>query len=1476
MHEFIKRIKRISIITIVTIVSLILLVYILLWIPSVQRKIVDIALCEVSKKTHNHMTIGDIRLRPFNSLRLHKVYAADQQGDTLLYVENLSAGFHLWSLLNSRLVIKSVNLDGFVVKLRRDSIGTLFNFQFFIDAFASGDTTDTSKTKLIVEIDDIRLANGSFSYDVDSEALRDSVFDASHIHLAGLRADISLSSINVKNLDVAVKQLSFRERSGLVLENLSATLTSVGEVMTLKDLELKLPRSLLNIPRATVDYTGIELSDLADSAAYSIQLDVPRFHLADLKAFSPFLTRFTDSIALRSAISGRFPAVKVDSFHLSYGSHIDVDIKASLANYVHWDSSYIELHPVLIVKPQGLNEITALTGNAPPIHTNGINLTADVAGTLPDLKLHVSAVSLPSGKLNIDGTGGYVFRTGQTHFALKLLADKFDLKTLLNNQPDLGLVSLTLEAAGDIDSTGFIDAKADLDIDRFDFWQYPYRNISASLSYAGKDVSLQLQSRDHCAPLLVRAKANLSDTPAASLYVKTSNLMPDKLNLTPQYKDADLFAVLKADVQGFNPERMIAALTLDSVRFTTSRGTANLDAIHLNYKASSDLKKQLELHSKIMTVGVAGYFSLNTIAQSVQNTLAAYFPHFVEPHRTPTISNDSLNIDISIRHTEQWADLLALPFAITDTAKLTVAYSGRKGHITVEANFPETKLNDMILRGSHLSLQADTIDRMLHLEVGTIRFGVADTMHLGLVVETLTDSLRLGAKFNVYTPQIKAGGELGLAAGFTKVANRKLPDISVHVLPAILQFNRQDVHIRQAHASMKGHEYEVDNFEITLSDDEYLKINGRVSRNEADTLRVSLAGIQIGTLIQAIGAGVNLTGEINGNIIANQLLTSPRILTDGFSIKDITFEKQHIGTLDLTSGWSKQLNALLVKAELSRDSARTSIITGTIFPQRDSLDIDADIRDFQLAWITPFTGKSLYGMKGDLGMRIKAGGHIKSPALSGFITMKNVNVGVNMLNVQYRISDSIQVLPDRLLMKSFRIIDEQNQQAVIDGEVQYTNFTDFRPALTMKLQNFLLLNNPKQTDSLFYGTLRMSGSVETSGSDKDLLVKVAVKNSSDSKLSVTLPEEQASEARQYKSVTFVKKDSTSVQTNLVINGQAMEEEMSKIPVKLQLAVEVTPELQLSAIYNPKTKDAATVKGSGKIDFTYNMANSNMSLLGEYKVAEGKCTVSFRNIATREFTIQPGGVVAFKGNPMATEFDVTAVYKLRADLLSLDPTVFEGVSRNRVNTECHIRVSGNMEKMNISYAITFPDEDESIQRKADALMATDEIKFKEMAYLLIAGTFYPAANTEPTKPTGDIWTSLASSAVTTFLNSMLDGVLSDNWTIGTELHSGDGGDVSTLEMDVIISTSLFNNRLIVSSNIGYKNTATTTSNTNFTGDFDVQYKLTKSGNVVLKVYNVTNDQYYEQAQSLTTQGVGLFYRREAKRFKDMFKRVKREK
>lgn len=135
-------------------------------------------------------------------------------------------------------------------------------------------------------------------------------------------------------------------------------------------------------------------------------------------------------------------------------------------------------------------------------------------------------------------------------------------------------------------------------------------------------------------------------------------------------------------------------------------------------------------------------------------------------------------------------------------------------------------------------------------------------------------------------------------------------------------------------------------------------------------------------------------------------------------------------------------------------------------------------------------------------------------------------------------------------------------------------------------------------------------------------------------------------------------------------------------------------------------------------------------------------------------------------------------------------------------------------------------------------------------------------------------SVASSTISSQISNML-GKLSDNWSIAPNLRS-DRGDFSDLEVDISLSSSLLNNRLLFNGNFGYRDKSLNTNQ--FIGDFDVEYLLNKSGVWRLKAYNRYNDQNYYLRTAQTTQGVGILYRKEFDRpfrFLDKFFRRRKD-
>ena len=186
----------------------------------------------------------------------------------------------------------------------------------------------------------------------------------------------------------------------------------------------------------------------------------------------------------------------------------------------------------------------------------------------------------------------------------------------------------------------------------------------------------------------------------------------------------------------------------------------------------------------------------------------------------------------------------------------------------------------------------------------------------------------------------------------------------------------------------------------------------------------------------------------------------------------------------------------------------------------------------------------------------------------------------------------------------------------------------------------------------------------------------------------------------------------------------------------------------------------------------------------------------------------------------------------------------------------MNVTGDIRSPGVAFDLEFPTLTSDTYRKVKSIVSTEDMMNRQIIYLLALNRFYtPDYMGSTTK--GNELVSVASSTISSQLSSML-GELSDNWTIAPNFRS-DKGDFSDVEVDLALSSSLLNNRLLFNGNFGYRDNSLNTNQ--FIGDFDLEYLLNKSGSIRLKAYNRYNDQNFYVKTATTTQGIGIVYRRD---------------
>ena len=247
------------------------------------------------------------------------------------------------------------------------------------------------------------------------------------------------------------------------------------------------------------------------------------------------------------------------------------------------------------------------------------------------------------------------------------------------------------------------------------------------------------------------------------------------------------------------------------------------------------------------------------------------------------------------------------------------------------------------------------------------------------------------------------------------------------------------------------------------------------------------------------------------------------------------------------------------------------------------------------------------------------------------------------------------------------------------------------------------------------------------------------------------------------------------------------------------------------------------------------------MFGNYRISQGIYKFSLQEVIRKDFIIKDGSTITFNGAPLDANMDIQASYTVNsASLNDLNPDVSSIAQQTNVRVNCIMNLSGILLRPTIKLGIELPNERDEIQTLVRNYISTEEQMNMQILYLLGIGKFY-TEDAARNNQNSNVMSSVLSSTLSGQLNNALSQVFeTNNW--------------------------LLNNRLLVNGNFGYRDNPM--ANTNFIGDFEAEWLINRSGDIRLKAYNETNDRYYTKT-NLTTQGVGIMYKKDFNKWSDLF-------
>lgn len=1453
--SYVAKIVKGLIYLVVALVVFVVMLYGALSIPAVQHKLVNFALGELRTLLKTDVQIDGVRLRLFNHVDLKGVYIEDQTKDTLLYVGNLDVSISPWSLLRNKLVINEIFLEDVTANLSQQTPTSDLNFQFIIDAFASSDTTtmvDTTKSSLIVDIVDITLKNVNFRYDILSDTLTPSIFNPSHIHVSELNANVKLPSVDPKSFDITLVSLALKEQSGVQINNLSAHFTSDKDAYRLSDVSLSLPHSELKIPSAYYNVATNEVSLVTKRSTLSA---------LDLSPFMPELKYLQNDIVIETSLKGKLPLVNVENLFVSYGDATTIKAKGEISNYERLDLAELSLDITkFLITPDAILDFAKLGDPAfvsPDIlNTLGnIRLTGNLKGKLSNLNLRAEAWARQGAiLLNASGSVDTTFQNYTVRAGLR--TQNFNLGGLLAD-PEFGRLSMHIDLTATQRGNRPPNASLMGEVNSLHYHKRNYSHIPFSAYYNAEKMGAWIKANLPAGKLEAEANMTQERIPQIDFDVNVGQLQIDRFIDSLEWKNPLLSFRLKGNLIGLDPAKINGNVAIEDLVFSRDSLSFSPEKITLQAGFRNDSVKYITLNSSLLKANIEGIYNFRTLSDELLPIMHQYLPGLFPEDKPQKEIKGQNNFAFSfvLNETRDVSSAFDLPMDVRKPMIISGVVNTKDNILKAVADAPWVDYGDLKIQNTRFDITNN--DRSIDL-LGKLLFDSgSDKIQLNLDTSIKSDTINALLTAKTDSTNYSFEGSVNTLVNLHLSPKGELTSY-IHLLPTNLQMGKVKLSLLDAEVVNDGDKTRISNFGLALANKErstrLFGIDGVISDQKTDTLKVSFFKAHLGELLQAFDIK-NMSAVADGTIKIMNIMDRPELYTNNMTLSDIVIFNDTLGDLSIKSSWSEEARAIGLLMDLQKADSKSEL-RGWIYPSQDSLNLKLNLNRLDIAWLQPFMADILNKASGSISTGLNIKGRISTPLVDGWLGVNDTYLGIDYTNVTYHISDTIRIEPDRIGFKNLVIEDNQKNKATLDALVTHNNFEDIRYSLDMNLNNLLVLNTAARTDSLFYGRVFASGTVNVKGSDDLIDLKMKIRNGRNSTLNVQVP--QTSQASVYQSVVYINVPEEHIIESLVKNVQ------ETMPMRLAVDLTVSPDFQMGVIINPVTGDAMQVKGSGLIKFSYDMRSEAMTTFGDYIVSDGWVRLKLQNIKTVEFKIREGSKLVFNGDPLKTSFEITAFRRVRTDLSTLDPSFGDDPNNpSRVNVDCELIIKGNMDKMDVSYDISLPDASDETKQRVRSLIATENQKTVQFAFLIATGSFHSSGTSSGPGLTDGMFTNMASAALSSGLNALLGSALGDKWQIGTNISSNNG-TFSDMDMTVSLSGKFLEDKLEFNSNVGYRTDQTNADNT-LIGDFDIAYALSR--NVKVKAFNRTNERLYRQAP--TTQGIGLVYTKEAKKIKELF-------
>jgi len=1443
------------------------LLCILLQNSSVQNRIAQIIVKELSTKLHTKVSIGHVDYKFFNVLSVNELYVEDLHKDTLLYVQDVDAHFNFWQFFKGKIIFTSVDIDQLHGNLVVDKAGHS-NLDFIIEAFKKPQTTDT--TQVEYRIKHFKVHNSTFTYNnyQHFKCMPAGVFNANNLKFRDINLNISLDVLKKDTLSAEIFGIHAVEQSGLELTDLKMKIVGSKKAMHIPSIELELPNSKLKLEDITLKYDSLsDFNKFVDKVRWNAPISKSYVALSDLKAFVPAFKNAHGVASLKGLVTGRASSLHFQKMEFKYGTSILLKADLDINGFRNLSEAFVygQINQ-LEIQPSGLQDFVSELSGKPFLLPKELNqlgrvkYKGNITGFMNNLVAY-GILNTDLGSVSTDILLKVENDLKDLSFNGTVKSNDFMLGRLLANK-QLGKIAFSLNTKGAKKGNSSLKGDITARVAELQFNNYSYRDINFGGKYDGKGFDGNAEVEDQNIHAHFNGIIDLTQKlPVFDFGLRLQSVNLNALHLTDKYPGATLSFNGKTNLVGNSFDNINGFVRFDSILFNNNGKTLNVQNIQLVSRIDNN-STHMTVASDYVNGSVSGNFKYSTIGLTINRMFKDYLPSLSASKNIKEHDPNHIDIDLRVENSSEISDVLALPYTISGVATVKGFLDEKTNRVDVLAIVP--KLNSSSKEIENVTLHCENLNKKLQITSRAALHEKNGLLDVFLTASAAKDSVRMQLGWQ-NSQKITNAGEVKAVAGFKQENGQTATQITILPTQVIVSDSVWDIH--RCNIDIHPNKIiQVRNFQFD-SKKQFIRLNGTASEDKKDSMNVSMNDLNLAFVFNLINLkAISIGGFVSGKATLFGLLKQP-VYEAALSVRHVSLNQKLIGNATIFSTWDKENSQVLANARFVNDKDEVLVTAGGAYvPRNDSLDFIFDTRKFSLEFLNRYFESVVHDFKGYASGKIRMFGPSKILGFEGDALITGGQATVKMLKTTYFFDDSVHLTRKTISLRNIKVYDQERNQGVMSGLIKHNgSFGQLNYDMNLSGKNILALNTHSEDNDYFFGKAYANGAVHIYGDEK--VANILVNAASQPKTKCYINMGGVSSASDNTFVTFVNRKLQTAKTVVVAKPAP-----SSMNVKVNLQLDVTPDADMELIVDPKGGDVITGKGNGNLRVQFD-SFSDLKLFGTYTIDNGYYLFTLQNLFRKEFKIDKGSTLVWTGSPFDAKVNIRALYPLSASLKDLDQAILSQ-NRSSVPVNCVLKLTDNLMKPTISFDVDLPQCDESVKQQVRNIINTEEMMNRQILYLLVFNKFYTPEYLQNTSTTAtnsivpNEAISFAFSTASAQLNNWISRA-SDNFSVGFDYKASD-----KVSNESQISAQLLyqpNSRLMINGNFGYsnENANASTNNNKFIGDVDVEYILTESGKLRLKAYNHTVDRY-RLTTAKTTQGVGLLYKENFDTFGDMVK------